>query len=232
MKLSIIIPTHNESENLKELIPYLQQNGGAHIAEILVVDSCSTDDTLSVATDLGAKAVKAPCQGRAPQMNFGAQSAQGEILYFVHADTRPPASFATDVLASVKAGYEMGCYRYVFDQNHWPLSFNAFMTRFDLIFFRGGDQTFYIPKALFEELGGYREDYLIMEEYEFLRRARKNHSFRIIPKDAVVSSRKYEHNSYFRVNFANAVVFGMFLFGASQQRMVKAYRYLLNYRES
>ncbi|MEL7530831.1 MAG: TIGR04283 family arsenosugar biosynthesis glycosyltransferase [Bacteroidota bacterium] len=232
MRISIIIPTHNESQNLKELIPYLQKHGGKHIAEILVVDSCSGDDTLSVAKKLGAKAIKAPCKGRAPQMNFGAQNAQAEVLYFVHADTRPPLSFASDVLQSIRSGYEMGCYRYVFDQNRWPLSFNAFMTRFDLIFFRGGDQTFFIPKALFEKLGGYKEDHLIMEEYEFLRRARKKHSFRIIPKDAVVSSRKYEHNSYFRVNFANAVIFGMFLFGASQQRMLKAYRYLLNYRQS
>lgn len=230
MKLSIIIPTHNESQNLKELIPYLRINGGDRVGEILVVDSCSTDDTFAVAEALGARAIQAPCKGRAPQMNFGASKARGELLYFVHADTRPPVSFVEDVLRSVEAGYEMGCYRYVFDTDHRALRFNAFMTRFDLVFCRGGDQTFYIPKALFEELGGYREDYLIMEEFEFLRRARKAHSFRIMPKNAVVSARKYEHNSYFRVNFANAVVFLLFMFGASQERMVKAYRSLLNYR--
>lgn len=230
MKLSVIIPTFNEAETLPKLIPYLQQHGGESVAEILVVDACSTDDTLAVAASFGACPVKAPCKGRAPQMNHGAQQAKAEILYFVHADTIPPKTYAEDVLTALKQGYEMGCYRYVFDIDHWALRFNAYMTRFDQIFFRGGDQTFFIPKTLFEELGGYREDYLIMEEYEFLLRARKQHRFHIIPKDAVVSARKYDNNSYFRVNFANAVVFLMFMLGASQERLFRTYRFLLDHR--
>lgn len=232
MKISIIIPTLNEAQTLPRLIPYLQQHAAGRVCEILVIDACSQDGTAAVARQLGATAVPADCKGRAVQMNLGAEIAQGEILYFVHADTLPPSTYVSDILQALEAGYDMGCYRYQFDRDDWKLKVNAYLTRFDRIFFRGGDQTLFIRKADFQALEGYREDYQIMEEYEFLRRARKELQFRILPKDATVSARKYQENSYIRVNFANFVVFAMFGLGCSQQSMVRTYQYLLNYRKN
>ena len=68
-----------------------------------------------------------------------------------------------------------------------------------------------------------------MEEYDLILRARKKYPFRIIPKDVMVSARKYDHNGYFRVNLANLTVFMMFFAGFSQLRMVNTYKRMIHH---
>ena len=68
-----------------------------------------------------------------------------------------------------------------------------------------------------------------MEEYDLILRARKKYPFRIIPKDVMVSARKYDHNGYFRVNLANLTVFMMFFAGFSQLRMVNTYKRMIQH---
>jgi hypothetical protein len=94
---------------------------------------------------------------------------------------------------------------------------------------RGGDQTLFVKRTDFNTLGGYDARLRIMEEYDFMRKARRELKFKIIPKDVVVSARKYEENSYFRVNLANLVVFVFYNWGASQERLMKLYKKLLKH---
>lgn len=231
MKISVIIPTLNEAENLSQLIPLLTKGLKGFSYEILVVDAGSTDKTIPLAKDCGANmAIVSEKKGRACQMNAGARIATGDLLYFVHADTRPPADFAKDIIASIHEGYESGCYQSAYDCDLWLMRFNAWLTKFDKLFLRGGDQSLFIKKSLFFELGGFREDYRIMEDFEFLKRLRDQASFRLIPKDIMISARKYDDNSYIRVNIANVIVVAMYRFGASQESLVNTYKKLLNYR--
>lgn len=230
MQTSIIIPTLNEAENLKRLIPHIQAYSNPSSSEILVVDGGSTDQTVSFARDLGVQLIQSQQACRAVQLNQGAGAAKGEILYFVHADTLPPASFMEDIETALDEGYPLGCFRFRFDSDRWLLKVNTFFARFDQPFFRGGDQSLFIPKKLFWELGGFREDYIIMEEYEFLERARREHSFKIIPKDILVSARKYEENSYLTVQWANYQVFKAYRQGASPASLYERYRELLQHR--
>ena len=227
MKISIIIPTLNEAENIGQLISYLLKNGNENLSELLVVDGGSNDGTCRIARDAGAKVIICPSKGRSCQMNEGAKNSTGEILYFVHADTIPPASFMIDLQEAIGEGFPMGCYRFKFDSNKMILKFNAYMTRFDKLYCRGGDQTLFVTREVFEELNGYRHDYKIMEEYDFMVRARKKYSFKIIPKEVIVSARKYEKRSWFRVMLANSIVFQMFKFGASQDALAKTYHRIL-----
>ena len=162
-------------------------------------------------------------------MNKGAEVAKGNLLYFVHADSRPPNGFFNDIKNVLADGRNFGCYRFRFDSKRFVLRLNAFFTRFDFEMCRGGDQTLFIRRKDFNDLGGYNPEYMIMEEYEFMRRARKTLKFKIIQKDVVVSARKYEENSYFRVNLANFVVFNLFRFGASQKTLVNTYKSMLNH---
>ena len=209
------------------LLGELNQNKPEEISEIIVSDGGSIDKTVSEAQAHGAKVYLSPKRGRASQMNFGALHATGDILYFVHADSRPPLEFGSDVLDSVKSGFPIGCYRFRFDSPQLLLSINSYFTRFDKLMFRGGDQTLFVTREVFEEVGGYDQDYKIMEEYDFIKRVRKKYRFRIIPRDVIVSARKYTDNSYLRVNFANFVVFSMFRLGYSQDRMLKTYYEML-----
>lgn len=232
MKISIIIPTLNEANNISRLINSLWQYGQNQIAEIIVVGSPdSTDKTLEIARNLNAFAITSPQKGRGFQMNYGATYATGSILYFVHADTKIHPDFVSDIQQAISMGFDLGCYRYIFDSANFLLKINAFFTRFDKIWCRGGDQTLFITKSAFEKLEGYRSDFLIMEDYDFIIRARKFFKFKIIPKNVIVSARKYETNSYFRVQFANLKVMRMFLSqNYSQKEMAETYKKMLNYR--
>lgn len=230
MQISIIIPVYNEAENIERLINYLELYKAGAVAEIIVVDAGSTDLTISIAKKAGAVTVLSPQKGRAAQMDFGANLAKGEILYFVHADTLPPPSFASDIIAAVKAGFHLGRYRTKFNSRKWYLKINAWFTRFDWFICIGGDQTLFIRQDLYKTTGGFKKEMLIMEEFEFVPRARDGVSYKIFNKPALVSARKYDTNSWWKVQMANKKIVEMYKKGESQTNMVHMYRKMLDYR--
>ena len=226
MSISIIIPTYNEEDTIKKLVCHLKSNAPAD-TEIIVVDGGSSDQTVAEAQSSGACCLTSPKKGRGAQMNAGAEHASGNILYFVHADSLPPASFAHDIKKAIRDGYPAGCFRFTFNSDHPLLKINAYCTRFDRIMCRGGDQTLYIKTSLFDRLGGYRDDFIIMEDYDLIERIQENAPFKIIPKDVTVSARKYEQNNYLQVQLANFIVFMMYFWGCSQQKLLNTYKKLL-----
>lgn len=227
VQISIIIPTYNEEENITQLIQYLSENGQNRVVDILIVDGGSTDNTLAAAIAAGAQACLSPKKGRAAQMNYGVKQAKGTMLYFVHADSWPPVTYVSDILQALSEGYLLGSYRFKFKSTKLMLRINSYCTRFDRIMCRGGDQTLYVDRVVFEKLGGYKDDYLIMEEYDFILRARQEYAFKIIPKNVLVSARKYDNNSYLRVNLANLTVFLMYFAGCSPTQMLQTYKKMI-----
>lgn len=230
MKVSIIVPVLNEATNIKRLVKRLKEGCRENLVDLLIVDGGSTDNTAALAREAGATVLQSPVCGRAAQMNYAAKFAQGELLYFVHGDTLPPLTYMTDVLHAVQEGYPIGCFRFRFESDHPLLKVNSYMTRFDRLWCRGGDQTLFVKREIFDELQGYRNEFVIMEEYDFIIRARKKYPFKIIPQEVLVSARKYDQNGYFRVQFANLVVFNMFLLGFSQEKIAGMYKKMLRYR--
>lgn len=209
MKLSIIIPVLNEEQHIRILLDYLLHTCTPQADEIIVVDGGSSDKTIAIAAQFGVKVIETQ-RGRAIQMNEGARVATGNVLYFIHADTLPPKSFYTDIEAAIQQGYGFGCYRLRFKSSRILLKVNSWCTRFNRIWLRGGDQTLFVSKMLFEQLKGYDPHYVIMEEYDFLLRANKVAKFILMPKDVLVSDRKYEKNSWLRVQLANLKAVRMF----------------------
>jgi rSAM/selenodomain-associated transferase 2 len=230
MTVSILIPTFNEAENIGKLISYLFENSNECLAEIIVSDGGSTDETFLIAEAAGAKVVKSPKKGRAWQMNYGASMAKGQLLYFVHADTLPPKSYLIDIVKAVQQGYQLGRYLSRYDSKSWLLKVNAFLSRLDTFAGMGGDQTLFITQELFEETGGFNDEMKIMEEFEFSARARKKGKYKIIPKAVLISARKYTTNSWLTVQKANYKIVSMYKQGASQQEMATKYKEMLNYR--
>ncbi|KAA5547863.1 TIGR04283 family arsenosugar biosynthesis glycosyltransferase [Adhaeribacter rhizoryzae] len=229
MQISIIIPTYNEAEHISCLVTHLWANARQSVADIIVVDGGSTDNTLAYAQAAGAQAILAPTKGRAVQMNLGATLAQGEILYFVHADAFPPATYVQDIAEALQEGFPIGCYRFRFKSDKLLLKINSYCTRFDRIMCRGGDQTLFVTRRVYDEFNGYKPDFVIMEEYDFIIRVRKKYPFKIIPKDVLVSARKYDYNGYFRVNLANLTVFLMFFAGFSQAQLLNTYKRMIHH---
>ena len=207
MLISCIVPVLNERYELPAVLRLLSsaaQNSGAEV-ELIVVDGGSVDGSAEIAAAWpGVELVC--CQPlRAAQMNTGAAVAKGEVLYFVHADTRPPLSCFSDIVAAVRAGKQLGGYPFCFDSPSQVLRFNSWMTNFNVIFTRGGDQSIFLERELFDAVGGFRESMTVMEEYSLLRDLH-DHGVRyhlLGGGRTLVSARKYEGRSWVRVQVAN-----------------------------
>ncbi len=223
--ISIIIPALNEAQNLRKLIPTLRQNTQVPI-EIIVVDGGSTDDSMAICNSMQVMTLTGK-KGRGKQMNAGAKVAKGDVLYFVHADALPPKGYGEAIRDSIQAGFQIGCFRMKFDSPSLRLKINAYFTRFDRSWTRGGDQTLYVVTTLFHEFKGYDESCVIMEEYDFMDRVRLKHSFRIIPKNILISARKYEQNGYFKVQLANLTAMRMYKKGVDKKIIAEKYRSML-----
>jgi rSAM/selenodomain-associated transferase 2 len=230
MTISVIIPVYNEAENISKIVGYLLQHKDRDVIEIIVVDAASTDETLTLAKEAGAVTVISTQKGRAAQMNYGASAANGDILYFVHADTLPPASYSVDIITAVTDGYAIGRYRTKFNSNKWYLKINAWFTRFDWFICYGGDQSLFVTKKLFDKTGGFVASMKIMEEYEYTQRARKEGRYKIFPKATLISARKYDTNTWWQVQMANRKIVKMYKKGAGQDEMVNMYKRMLKYR--
>lgn len=111
---------------------------------------------------------------------MAAKEAKGDVFYFVHADVRILASFFEDIESSISYGFQAGCYAYGFDSTKIMLRINSWFTRFKGLFSGGGDQTLFIRKDVFWDLGGFDYKYCLMEDFEMDRRIKKKYNFEVI----------------------------------------------------
>lgn len=227
MNLSIIIPVLNEADNLNELLPLFQNEIQEGFLEVIVVDGGSTDGTKKAVEEMGFRFLECGTPSRAIQMNMGAKIAKGDVFYFVHADVRILHTFFEDIRSCVSKGFQAGCYAYDFDSTKKILRINSWFTQFNGLLSGGGDQTLFIRKDVFWDLGGFDEKYCLMEDFEIVRRIKKKYNFRVIPKRILVSARKYDTNSWLRVQIANLLVFGLFLLHYSPSNLRALYSKML-----
>ncbi|MCH8557056.1 MAG: TIGR04283 family arsenosugar biosynthesis glycosyltransferase [Balneolia bacterium] len=226
-KISVIIPVYNEAGHIGELLRYLKSiipDDRAPRIDLLVVDGGSTDTTAEEVLAEGVRLVKSPLKGRSAQMNYGAKESSGEVLYFLHADSFPPSDIFSSVVSKVRAGAEAGCSRLRFDSERWLMRLYAWFTRFDLLPFRFGDQGLFVRRDVFEELGGFREDLVVMEDNEMMRLLRKRGRFVVMENYVTTSARKYQENGFVRLQFIFSMIFIFHYLGASQKMLVQFYR--------
>ncbi len=248
--ISIIIPVYDEEEGMQTFLAELRsllepeslKPGPSESSrtlsgsdppestvphEIIIVDGGSSDRTVTVAREAGFRCVVSPRKGRAAQMNHGAAMAKGQILYFLHADTLPPPGALSKIMEAREGGALSGCFRLAFDEPSRLMRFYAWFTRFDLLPFRYGDQSVFVCARLFRLLGGYREDHVVMEDNEFIRRLRKQGSFTVMRDRVVTSARKYRENGFVRLQLIFTTIFVLYYLGFGQDTLVSFYRRLI-----
>lgn len=222
-KITIIIPVLNEAANIGKLLEYIYSNSSIkNIQEVLVVDGGSKDSTVEIAKKFDVEVVSSK-RGRAAQMNTGAQYATGEILYFLHADTIPPKKFDEFILNAGAKGHESGCFRMQFDSKNIVLRGFAYLSRINHTLCRGGDQSLFISKSLFEKLKGFNENYLIYEDSEFIRRLYQTAEFIVLPQKVITSARKYREKGWLSVQFHFAMIHLKNYYGASPKELYQYY---------
>lgn len=228
MKISIIIPAYDEEECIVKTVGSVLKRAGGFVKEVIVVDGGSSDQTVKRAQTTPATVVASPRKGRAAQMNYGASVSQGNVLYFLHADSIPPENFDQKIMDSVDRGNPAGCFRLAFDTDHPLLNFYAWCTRFDVDAFRFGDQSLFITKKLFNKIKGFKEDHIVMEDHEIIKRIKKHASF-LIGKDSVTtSSRKYMVNGVVKLQGIFTLIFTLYKMGVSQSKLVLIYKKLIH----
>jgi rSAM/selenodomain-associated transferase 2 len=226
--ISVIIPAYNEEGVIGKTIQYLRSIADDQfVAEIIVVDGRSTDNTVNESEQAGALVIKSLKKGRAAQMNEGARYAKGSILYFLHADSIPPTTFAVDIAEALKKDFAMGCYRLRFDVEHWFLKANAWFTRFDVNAFRYGDQSLFVSRKYFDRVGGFSEKHIVFEDYDIIKRLRRHGKFAILKKQVVTSARKYVANGIFKMQGIFYLMYVMYRLGYSQDQMLALFRRLV-----
>lgn len=226
--ISVVIPVLNEAENIPKLLSHLSQNAtGKLLAEIIVVDGGSTDNTVPLikkhSASIPIKVLESP-KGRAKQMNLGAKNAQGNILYFLHTDSFPPKGFDTLIAKEIAKGNPAGCFRMQFDSSHWWLKLVSWFTRFSWRACRGGDQSLFITKPLFQEIGGYDESYIIYEDNILLNEIYQRTSFAVIQEKIKSSARLYERKGVWKVQFHFLIIYFKKWRGASPKELFNYYK--------
>ncbi len=210
-KISIIIPIFNEAKNILKLIRYLTNNSSPYnIAEIIIVDGGSNDGSQNIVSkfirskqyndEIKIFALNSK-KGRAKQMNIGAKASNGTILYFLHADSFPPKDFDQLIINEIKNNNNAGCFRLQFNNNHWWLQLAGWLTKFNWRACRGGDQSQFITKSLFNNIGGYNEAYIIYEDNILINELYKRKEFTVIQSKIKTSARLYEKHGIWKLQY-------------------------------
>ncbi len=225
MTISVIIPVLNEVHALPKILDYvIKISNPTYVAEIIIVDGGSTDGTLAILHHYPQVLLVHSKRGRAIQMNKGAQMSTSTILYFLHCDTFPPQNYEIEIIKKVTAGNASGCFRMKFDNNHIVLKVSQWFTRFNHSSCRGGDQSLFVARTLFEQLGGYDENLIIYEDNEFIARLYKNSKFTVIQKSVTTSARKYLQNGVWALQYHFMMIHLNYWRGHNQTQLSAYYK--------
>ena len=226
--VSLIIPTLNESARVEEIADLLCR---FQYGECIFVDGGSTDGTQAKLEYLAqqysnCRWINAP-KGRGRQMNAGARIAKGEWLLFLHADTDLPAASyqhflrLTQSLPILSAGaftFRIAHKRKVYRYLEWYVA-----QRCRLLKLPFGDQAIFARRDVFDRLGGYREDFPLMEDVEFVERINHDVGFHVIEAPVFTSARRYENDGYWRRACGNVYLQVLYRLGVHPERLAKRY---------
>jgi rSAM/selenodomain-associated transferase 2 len=171
LRLSVVVPVLNEAGVLEGSLAALRPlRERGH--EVLVVDGGSTDASHAVARPHADRVLIAP-RGRAPQMALGAAAAAGEVLLFLHADTRLPAGADGLIAAALGGSRRWGRFdvRLSGRRPAFRLIERLMNLRSCLTGIATGDQAMFVQRTLYERVGGFATIPL-MEDVDLSRRLR------------------------------------------------------------
>ncbi|MEJ5240816.1 MAG: glycosyltransferase [Anaerolineales bacterium] len=196
MRISVIIPTLNESAYLPRLLQALREQTRPP-DEVIVADAGSKDNTVSLALEWGAKVVSGgmPAVGR----NAGARHAQGEILLFLDADVVPGPFFLERTLSEMKErGLEVATclYQPLEEDSLYPLLTelaNLYLLIMAPISPHAPGFCIFAHRWLHEQIGGFDESLVMAEDHDYVRRAARLGRFGILRHERLyVSMRRLE----------------------------------------
>lgn len=219
--ISIIVPTLNEGGFIGATLEELR-----HVPniEIIVADGGSSDDTTGIAKQAGAQVITTQ-SGRAVQMNAGAAAARGNILLFLHADTRLSADFADQIKQSLaQPGTAAGAFKLALAGKGLGLRIIELTAnlRSTILKMPYGDQAIFLTAEMFRAVDGFPHQ-PIMEDFELIRQLKKRGKITILPLKAMTSSRRWRKLGILKTTLLNQAVITGYLLGITPERLARWY---------
>jgi rSAM/selenodomain-associated transferase 2 len=222
MKLSIIMPVLDEAAEIEAALSALAFYRARGV-EIIVVDGGSSDATPDLARPLADRVIAAP-RGRSLQMNAGAAMAQGDVLLFLHADTRLPENADRLVLDSLaRSGRTWGRFDVRIDSGGLLRVVAATMNlRSRLTGIATGDQAMFMTRAAFEAAGGF-PSIALMEDVALSARLKRSGRPLALRAHVTTSARRWRAHGTLRTVLLMWRLRLHFFLGADPAKLARTY---------
>ena len=222
--VSVIVPVLDEEAALPGLLDHLAELPGRF--EHLVSDGGSRDRTVELAQGHPLRPqVITRARGRAEQLNAAAGEAGGDLLLFLHADTRLPRNaYASLRLAHSHPDVVGGNFALRFGgAGRFARVLTAWYAQQRRLGIYYGDSVIWVRREAFRDLGGYRP-LPIMDDYDFARRLERSGRTLCLPGPAVTSARRWDRLGVARTMLSWMVIRWLFLAGVPAERLAGLYR--------
>lgn len=219
--ISVVIPARNEARALPTVLRSIWAQDPPP-REVIVVDGGSEDGTPIVAGQNRARVVSS-VPGRGVQLHAGALAATGEVLLFLHADTRLPPGALEAILKVLEQPRVLGGrFRIRFQHRNPVLRSVAFFSRFPFSWTSFGDSGFFVRGAVYRGLGGF-EPVPLFEDVRFFTRLRGAGEVRVLPFPLTTSCRRFCVRGPLRQLLVNVFLFTAHRLGADPTRLAGWY---------
>jgi rSAM/selenodomain-associated transferase 2 len=224
MRLSIIVPVLNETANIGAALDALAPLRGRG-AELIVVDGGSSDGTAVLAQPLADQVLSAP-RGRASQMNAGAAAAKGDVLLFLHADTRLPNDADRLILDELaRSSRSWGRFDLRFDAGGLLRLIAIMMnTRSRVTGIATGDQAMFMTRAAFDSVGGF-PPIALMEDVALSTRLKRISRPLCLTARVTTSGRRWQRHGLMRTVLLMWHLRLRFFLGVDPARLARDYGY-------
>jgi rSAM/selenodomain-associated transferase 2 len=224
MKLSVIVPAYNEESMIGDTLACVRAAVAPH--ELFVVNHYSTDGTAEIAARYAYVLTPSETMTRGAALNYAASVATGDVLLFLHADTRLPIDAATSIQAALDNPRVIGgAFQLRLDDPGWAarLISRSVNLRSSLLHIFFGDQAMFVRHEVFARVGGY-QDWSVMEDLEILGRLQRFGQLKILDTEVVTSARRHRSNGWLKTIATIWMMSLLTRLGVPGQVMIRLYK--------